>query len=73
MSAFDPGADFPKSVESSEPIQLSEIKQKTYLNVNEKGTEAAAVTSVEMAETSGSSEMPFEMKWTAHFSSRLKI
>jgi serpin B len=42
-SAFSPGADF--SGLSTEPgFALSEVLHKTYVDVNEKGTEAAAVT-----------------------------
>jgi serpin B len=42
-SAFSPGADF--SGLSPEPgFALSEVLHKTYVDVNEKGTEAAAVT-----------------------------
>lgn len=61
-SAFAHGAEFPKMVESSEPLYISEVKQKTYLEVNEKGTEAAAATSITVVESSGSSEEPFEMQ-----------
>jgi serpin B len=45
--AFTGAADFTKINEGGN-IFISEVKHKTYIDVNEKGTEAAAVTSVEM-------------------------
>ena len=42
--AFSPEADF--SGISSEPLSISWVKQKTYVDVNEEGTVAAAVTGI---------------------------
>jgi serpin B len=43
-SAFANTADF--SGIADEPLNISEVKQKSYVDVNEEGTEAAAVTTV---------------------------
>ena len=52
--AFDPqGADFTGMIpreQINENVYISDVLQKTYVDVNEEGTEAAAVTKVEMAE-----------------------
>lgn len=48
--AFSDMADFSKM--SSSPLALDFVKQKTYIDVNEKGTEAAAVTSIGIRTTS---------------------
>ena len=49
-TAFN-NANFSKMIEDNSNIAISSVKQKTYIDVSEEGTEAAAVTSVEMTET----------------------
>ena len=57
---FDPdSADFSMMNESHEKdLSISEVKHKTYIRVDEKGTEAAAVTSIEVETTSMPIELP---------------
>lgn len=51
--AFDEHrAEFPNLIEENEQIYIDEIKQKTFIDVSEEGTEAAGATSVEMRLTS---------------------
>lgn len=58
--AFGDGADF-RGMRSDPPsLAISEVKHKTYVDVNEEGTEAAAVTSAGMRTTS--------MRVVEHFS-----
>jgi serpin B len=53
VDAFDPSrADFtPMASTLGEKLYVKKVKQKTFLKVDEKGTEAAAVTSVEVGVT----------------------
>ena len=48
--AFTSSADF--SDMSKEQLMISEVKQKTFIEVNEEGSEAAAITSVSMMRAS---------------------
>lgn len=53
--AFEPGsADFSRMVPAgnTDDIYINDVKHKTFIEVDESGTEAAAVTSVEMRVTS---------------------
>jgi serpin B len=47
--AFASNADF--SAMADEPLYVSEVKQNSFVDVNEEGTEAAAVTTVTMKAT----------------------
>ena len=58
--AFTGNADF--SAMADEPLFVSEVKQKSFVDVNEEGTEAAAVTTVTMESMAIMKPMrPFEM------------
>jgi serpin B len=54
-------ADF--SAMAGEPLFVSQVKQKSFVEVNEEGTEAAAVTGVHMTRLGvmREPEKPFEM------------
>jgi serpin B len=54
-AAFDPqSADFSGLSDDPEGLYVSRVKQKTFLNVDEDGTEAGAATSVEISRESAS-------------------
>lgn len=46
IDTFGPSADFSGIGENQEPLFVSDVLQKTYVHVHEKGTTAAAVTTV---------------------------
>lgn len=51
--AFDPSrANFSRMAQVVDSIYINKVKHKSFVEVNEEGTEAAAVTSVEMRTTS---------------------
>jgi serpin B len=52
IAPFGGGADFTGLCHEAlqRGIYISKVKQKTYVDVNEEGTEAAGVTSVELRE-----------------------
>jgi len=56
-NAFDPDlAEFDAMIDLGAPVYLSAVKQKAVVDVDEEGTVAAAVTSVEVAAESASSD-----------------
>lgn len=62
-TAFTRDAEFPNMITGDNPVWISKVRQKTYIDVHEKGTEAAAVTSVEVETTSAFIEdEPFYME-----------
>jgi serine protease inhibitor len=61
-TAFTKGANFGKMIEEDDPLWISQVKQKTFIDVNEEGTEAAAATSVEMVTESFNMDGPFHME-----------
>lgn len=62
-AAFDRNnANFSKMIQENTPLCISKVKQKTFIDVTEKGTEAAATTSVEMETASAPIVDPFNME-----------
>lgn len=65
-SAFTADADFSgisrQAVETYDSLFISHVLHKTYLRVDEKGTEAAAATSVGIAGSAAPAAEPFELR-----------
>lgn len=67
-SSFEDSADFKKFFAKEIPAKVSEVKHKTFVEINEEGTEAAAVTSVQVVATSIQlPQEPFEMNVDSPF------
>ncbi|WOV87879.1 serpin family protein [Sporosarcina oncorhynchi] len=66
-SVFTESADFSHMVEGDANLFISTVKQKTYIDVNEEGTEAAAVTGVQVGVTSAPADGPFHMEMNRPF------
>ena len=61
-AAFVPGgADFTRLSPAGRDLYINVVKQKTYVDVNEEGTEAAAVTNVGVALVSMPVRIPFRV------------
>src|SRR5699024_6192589 len=61
-TVFTEDANFSKMIVEDDPVWISKVRQKTYIDVHEKGTEAAAVTSVEVETLALIDEEPFHME-----------
>ena len=57
-TAFTKGANFSKMIQEDDPLWISQVKQKTFIDVNEEGTEATAATSVEIVTESFDINIP---------------
>ena len=67
-SAFDPyEAQFGGIAKEAAGLFVSEVTQDTFIEVNEEGTEAAAVTVVALNESASLSDRPFKMKLNRPF------
>lgn len=62
VSAFTGEANLSKMIKDNHSLMIDWVKQKTYLDVDEKGTEAASVTSIGIVETSIKTDKPFVME-----------
>lgn len=61
-SAFQKNANFNKLIKEKAELQVSKVKQVSYIDVNEEGTEAAAVTSTTVETTAIMEDEPFYME-----------
>src|SRR5690625_7637912 len=55
-------SNFADMIHEEEQIYLDLLKQKTYIDIHEEGTEAAAVTSAEIRLTSAPVDAPFYLE-----------
>ena len=58
--AFDERADFGRIAEGGQDLEIYSVQQKTYVRVDEEGTEAAAATSVVVGPTSAPPSVSFD-------------
>ena len=66
--AFDQNkAQLSEMITGDDILHISEVKQMTYLDINEAGTEAAAATNVGIETTSATIEEPFELTFDHPF------
>lgn len=65
-TVFTSQAELTKVIDDEGPFAVSEVKQKTFLEVNEKGTEAAAATSVAIVKMS-LQDQPFHIEMNRPF------
>src|SRR5699024_3967316 len=68
--AFDSEkADFSQMIVEDDPIWISQVKQKTFIDVDETGTEASGATSIELKTTSAPIDVdePFYMEVNSPF------
>lgn len=61
-SAFEKGANFNKLIKEKDSLWIDQIKQVSFIDVNEEGTEAAAATSVMVITETSIENEPFYME-----------
>lgn len=66
-----PGTDFSGLSPAGRGLYISLVKQKTFMEVNEEGTEAAAATLVEISRTSGPPSLVFDRPFLVAVRERL--
>lgn len=66
-----PGADFTRITDDRDDLHIYEVRQKTWVKVDEKGTEAAAATSVSIGPTSLPPSITFDRPFVFAIRERL--
>lgn len=61
-NAFERNANFSKLIKEEVPLWIDKVKQVAYIDVNEEGTEAAAVTSIAIETTAFMEDETFYME-----------